>query len=304
MTGGKSNLPASVAARLLNRARQTGDVYQTLLTSFCFERFLYRLGKSEVRERFVLKGAMLLRLWSDQPYRATRDLDLLRTGDGSFEAIRSDILTICATPVETDAVVFDADALRIEAIRAEDEYAGTRVTLPARCGAARLLLQIDMGLGDSVWPAPRLCAYPALLDFPPPTVLAYPPEAVVAEKLEATVVLGDRNSRIKDFFDLHHLASRFEFDRATLAEAIRRTFERRRTPIPAEEPIGLTPAYWKNPSRPAQVRAFARRAGLALPDDPGSEFAGLIGAFLLPILDDLRDGEGREGTWGPGGPWR
>ena len=60
MIAGKSNLPASVAARLLNRAKQTGDVYQTLLTSFCFERFLYRLGKSEARERFVLKGAMLL----------------------------------------------------------------------------------------------------------------------------------------------------------------------------------------------------------------------------------------------------
>ena len=117
MTGGKSNVPASVAARLLHQAKQTGDVYQTLLTSFCFERFLHRLGKSEARERFVLKGAMLLRLWSDQPYRATRDLDLLRKGDGSFEAIRSDIWTICAVPVEPDAVVFDADAIRIETIR-------------------------------------------------------------------------------------------------------------------------------------------------------------------------------------------
>jgi len=88
MSAGKTNLPASVAARLLHRAKQSGDVYQTLLTSFCFERFLYRLGKSEARVRFVLKGAMLLRLWSDQPYRATRDLDLLRKGDGSFDAIR------------------------------------------------------------------------------------------------------------------------------------------------------------------------------------------------------------------------
>ena len=304
MTAGKGNLPASVAARLLNRAKQTGDVYQTILTSFCFERFLYRLGESEVQERFVLKGAMLLRLWSDQPYRATRDLDLLRKGDGSFEAIRGDIRAICAAPVEPDAVAFDADAIRIEAIRAEDEYAGTRATLPARCGTARLSLQIDMGLGDSVWPAPRLCAYPALLDFPPPRVLAYPREAVVAEKLEAMVVLGDRNSRIKDFFDLQHLASRFEFDRATLAEAIRRTFKRRRTPIPAEEPIGLTPTYWENPSRPAQVRAFARRAGLTLAGDPGAEFARVLGAFLSPVLDDLRRDTRREGTWPPGGPWR
>ena len=304
MTAAKSNLPASVAARLLNRAKQTGDVYQTLLTSFCFERFLYRLGKSEMRERFVLKGAMLLRLWSDQPYRATRDLDLLRTGDGSFEAIRADLRTICAVPVEPDAVSFDADAVAIEAIRAEDEYAGTRATLPARCGKARLSLQIDMGLGDSVWPAPRSCAYPALLDFPPPEVLAYPREAVVAEKLEALVVLGDRNSRIKDFFDLHHMASRFEFDRETLAEAVRRTFARRKTSIPAEPPIGLTRAYWENPSRPAQVRAFARRAGLVVGGDPAPDLARVLGAFLLPLLEDVRRDTRREGTWQPGGPWR
>lgn len=135
-------------------------------------------------------------------------------------------------------------------------------------------------------------------------MLAYPPEAVVAEKLEAMVVLGDRNSRIKDFFDLHHLASRFEFDRATLSEAVRRTFERRHTPIPAETPIGLTPAYWDNPSRPAQVRAFARRAGLAIPEKPEAEFLRMLRAFLSPVLEDLR-AEGRGvGTWPPGGPWK
>ena len=303
MTSGKSNLPASVAARLLNLAKRTGDDYQRLLTSFCFERFLYRLGVSAVRERFVLKGAMLLRVWSDQPYRATRDLDLLRIGDGSFQAIVEDLRAICTTPVEPDAVDFDTNKIRIEAIGAEDEYAGTRASLPARCGTARLMLQIDMGLGDSVWPAPSICVYPALLDLPAPEVLAYPREAVVAEKLEAIVVLGDRNSRIKDFFDLHYLASQYEFDRPTLAEAIRRTFARRRTPIPLDAPVGLTSAYWANPSRPVQVRAFARRAGLAIPDTPGEEFTRLLGAFVLPILDDLRRRKGRGGTWRPGGPW-
>ena len=124
------------------------------------------------------------------------------------------------------------------------------------------MLQIDLGLGDSVWPAPQICTYPALLDFPAPTIMAYPREAVVAEKFEAIVVLGSRNSRIKDFFDLHHLANHFGFDRAILAESIRRTFERRGTPIPADEPIGLTQAYWENPSRAVQVEAFARRAKL------------------------------------------
>lgn len=303
MTAGKSNLPASVAARLLKRAKQSGDVYQTLLTSFCYERLLHRLGKSEARDRFVLKGAMLLRLWSDQPYRATRDLDLLRLGEGTFDAIRSDLQDICAIAVEPDAVSFDGDAIKLEAIRAEDEYAGTRVTLPARSGTARLSLQIDIGLGDSVWPAPRSCVYPALLDFPPPDVLVYPREAVVAEKLEALVVLGDRNSRIKDFFDLHYLASRFEFDRVTLAEAVRRTFARRKTPLPVEPPIGLTPAYWENPSRPAQVRAFVRRAGLAHGGDPVPDLARVLDAFLLPLLEDAQRGTRRAGHWPPGGPW-
>lgn len=133
MSAGARNLAASVAARLLNRAKRTGDDYQTLLTSFCFERFLYRLAASSVRDRFILKGAMLLRVWSDQPYRATRDLDLLRRGDASFEAILGDIRIACETAVEPDGVVFEPGGARIEAIRAEDEYAGARTMLPARC---------------------------------------------------------------------------------------------------------------------------------------------------------------------------
>lgn len=68
-------------------ARETGDDYQPVLTSYCLERFPYRLGASDRRDRFVLEGAMLLRLWSERPYRATLDLDLLRRGDGTFDAI-------------------------------------------------------------------------------------------------------------------------------------------------------------------------------------------------------------------------
>jgi hypothetical protein len=298
-----ADLAASVAARLLNRARATGESHENLLTSYCLERFLYRLGISEFRDRFVLKGAMLLRLWSDQPYRATRDLDLLRRGDGAFDAIRADLRAIVGTPVPPDAVSFDGARITIEAIRAADEQAGARASVRAQCGKARLTLQIDMGLGDAVWPAPLVWNYPTLLDFPAPELLTYPREAVVAEKFEAMIVLGDRNSRIKDFFDLHYLATRFEFDRATLREAIRRTLERRSTPIPAGDPLGLTTGYWENPSRPAQVRAFARRAGLDVPEKPAEEFTRVLHAFLAPLLEDLRTEAKRGGVWRPGGPW-
>jgi len=299
----KADPGASVLARLLNLAKATGDDYQTLLSHYAFERFLYRLGMSPLRDRFVLKGAMLLRAWSDRPYRATRDLDLLRYGDGAHEAIVEDLRTIVSTPAPPDGLSFDGRGIRVEAIRAEDEYAGVRAKLRARCGTARLALQVDLGAGDSVWPAPERCAYPALLQMPAPDILTYPREAVVAEKLEALVVLGDRNSRIKDFFDLHYLAGHFEFDRVILTEAVRRTFANRRTPISAEEPIGLTPAFWDNPSRAAHVRAFARRAGLSFDRVPGADFALELGAFLSPVLEDLRSGARRAGAWPPGGPW-
>lgn len=299
----KANLAASVSARLFNISRATGQNFETLLTTYCLERFLYRLGASDLSKRFILKGAMLLRLWSDQPYRATRDLDLLRRGDGAADAILEDLRAVVGLTVPPDAVEFEADSIVIEVIRAADDSVGTRAMIPVRVGKARVSLQIDMGIGDAVWPAPRTCTYPTLLGSPAPVMLAYPKEAVIAEKFEAMVVLGDRNSRIKDFFDLHYLASRFEFDRATLAEAVRRTFERRNTPLPAEDPIGLTPAYWENPSRPAQMRAFARRAGLDVPSKLSDDFTRLLNAFLAPVLNDVRDGKSSTAIWSPGGPW-
>ena len=300
----KANLGASVSTRLLNQARKTGADYQTLLTSYCLERFLYRLGASDLRERFVLKGAMLLRLWADQPYRATRDLDLLRRGDGEFNAVRADLRAILAAPAPPDAVSFDGDKIEVEAIRAEDEYAGVRATLPAQVGTARLVLQIDTGVGDVVSPAPALCAFPTLLDFPAPQVLAYPKEAVIAEKFDAMVVLGERNSRIKDFFDIYYLAGHFEFDREILVQALRQTFARRGTPVPTDVPIALTAAYWENATRPAQSRAFSRRTGVEVPDDFAVKCSRLLGQFLAPLLEDLRMPASKPGTWSPGGPWR
>ena len=298
------NISASVLARLLNRSKQTGDDYQILLAKFVFQRFLYRLGKSTLRDRFVLKGAMLLQIWSDHPYRATRDLDLLRKGEGSADAIRADVEAICANKVEPDGIEFDRKSIRLESIRPEDEYAGTRVTLLARCASARVPMQVDIGVADVLWPPAQYRVYPALLEFPSPEVLTYSPESVIAEKLEAIVTLGDRNSRIKDYFDLHHLACFLEFDGKTLSESIRRTFQRRRTPVPMEEPLGLTAEFWKNPARVPQIRAFARRANLEVGPDYGSEILGMLRPFLLPILENLRKGATTAASWSPGGPWR
>lgn len=303
-TDSKENLAASVLARLLARARETGDDYQTLVTRYVTERFLYRLGVSRVRDRFVLKGAVLLRVWSPQPYRATRDLDLLHQGDGSPDVIRGEIVEILSLDVEPDGVTFDPGSIRIGSIRPEDEYAGLRATIRVRCGTYRSTLQVDIGVADAVWPPASRGPVPCLLDMPEPSVLTYSRDSVVAEKLEAIIVLGDRNSRIKDFFDLRHLAETFAFDRPTLTEAVRRTLERRKTVLTDEAPFGLMEAYWDTPGRSVQVRAFARRAGLDVDIEVLKRIPTVLRSFLLPVLEDVRRGRQTHGIWAPPGPWR
>jgi predicted nucleotidyltransferase component of viral defense system len=281
---GTRDRAASVRARLLNLARQRGEDFQITVRNYLFERFLYRLGRSALRERFVLKGAMLLRLWADQPYRSTLDLDLLAYGSSNTESVSRDIATICNTAVEDDGIIFDSSSLGVEPIRAQDEYSGIRVMFDARLGTIYERLQVDIGFGDAVWPQAEEMEYPSTLGDPAPSIRAYRPETVIAEKLEAIVSLGIRNSRIKDFFDIDYLVRTERFDRSALVEAVRRTFQRRGTPIPVEPPIGLTPEFWTQSGRDAQVRAFARRARVGTTSDSARELGKRVAEFALPIL--------------------
>ncbi len=299
-----ADLPASILQRLLNRARMRGEDYNFTLSQFAIERFLYRLSVSRHRERFVLKGASLFCLWSQEPHRATWDLDLLGHGGGTVPEIEAAVRDICATPVEEDdGLLFDQTSVVGDTIRDDEEYQGARVRLAAHLGRAKVPVQVDVGLGDAVVPPPKIEVYPSALGHARPHVLAYTREAVVAEKLEALVVLGPRNSRMKDFYDLHSLAQRFEFAGPLLSAAVEATFGRRRTPLPAHVPFGLTDAFSALPERPAQWRAFVRRGRLH--DDVAlSHVLAVLRVFLVPVMVAVRRGVAFKQLWPAGGPWR
>lgn len=169
-----NNIGASVRARLLARARAEHQDFQILLTRYALERLLYRLSVSEKRDDFILKGAMLFAVWRDDPFRPTRDLDLLGRGDPAPTEIAASIRAICATAVPEDGVVFDVDAIRATPIRDEAEYGGVRVKTNAVIAGARVPIQIDVGFGDAVTPSAIEIEYPALLDQPSPVLRAYP----------------------------------------------------------------------------------------------------------------------------------
>lgn len=232
-----ANLAASVRARLLAQAKAQGEEFERTLMRYAGERLLYRIGGSPARELCTLKGASLLNVWLSDPYRATRDIDVLATGASDDAAIRSLIEKICSVACPEDALRFDTSELRLEAIRAEEEYVGKRARFRAYLGNARIGVQLDFGFGDALTTMPEEIEYPTMLkELPAPRLRAYPREASVAEKFEAMVKLDMRNSRMKDFHDIWALAGTFAFDGPTLRQAIAACFERRATAWASEAP--------------------------------------------------------------------
>lgn len=290
--------------RLLEDARKRRGDFQLTLRRYMVERFLYRLGQSEHRERFVLKGAMLFVLWDASLYRPTKDLDLAGYGVNDAAGLVERIREILGISCPEDGIVFMTESLTAEPIRDGDEYHGFRLRVLGELAAARISLQIDVGFGDAIEPPATLENYPVVLDAPAPRIRAYPREVAVAEKLHAMVIHGLENTRLKDFYDVHVLSARFAFVGARLASAIKTTFARRKT-IPGEPwPVALTAGFYDDATRAAHWRRFLQRVRLDV--DTQDTFANIgtqIRRFLEPPLHAVRLGTAYSATWPPGGPW-
>jgi len=280
-----TNLGASVRARLLRISKEKGQNFDLILTRYAIERLLYRLAQSRHADRFVLKGAMLLMTWFDEPFRGTRDLDLLGYGDPSPERLVDIFKEVLAMDAQ-DGVVFEADSVRISRIREDNQYGGFRIRTTADIGGARLAANVDVGFGDATEPVPETLDYPALLDMPAPRLRGYARETVVAEKFQAMVALGTTNSRMKDYYDVWVLSQSFDFDRERLAGAIAATFARRKTKVPEELPDALTPAFAESSVKQQQWEAFKRDVAM----DPGSlgDVISALEVFLMPAAAAAR----------------
>jgi len=297
-----ANLAASVQSRLLNLSRERGEDFNLLLRRYAIERLLYRLSQSAYREQFVLKGAMLFVVWAGQIYRPTRDLDLLAYGDTSPEKLINIFRDLSQIEIEQDGLTFDSASLAAEAIREGQKYHGWRVRMMVLLGVVRIPVQVDVGFGDVITPAPIEVEYPTLLDFTTPHLFAYTKETVIAEKFLAMVTLGIANSRIKDFYDIWMMAATFTFEGSLLARAITATFQRQNTPLPKDIPIALTAQFAESMDKQRQWQAFIQRNRLNAP----AAFAEVIQAlrsFLLPLLTALNNRAAFEQSWPFGGPW-
>ena len=295
-----TNIAASVHQRLLNKAKATDRPFNEVLQYFGMERFLYRLSDTVYAESFVLKGALLFRVWDTPDTRATRDIDFLAYMSNSPDKLVKVIREICAVEFTDDGLAFDSTSVEAHLIKEGANYEGVRVRLLGLLGKAVINLQIDVGFGDVVHPAVQQIDYPTILDLPGPRLRGYPPETVIAEKTEAMIKLGRFNSRMKDFYDIWRLARQFSFSGDILSTAIRGTMDQRQTEIMDFD--SLRAEVLENVNIEKQWQAFLRKTQLEAPTS-FTDILLLIENLLGPVLSALKHGHYKKGKWLPSGSW-
>ena len=293
---------ASTLARLRNIADAGGLSFNDVLQRYVIERFLARIATLPDAATVLLKGALMLQVWGVARARPTMDIDLLRRGAADPDSL-IDLVARCAAVSDAqDVVEFDSESIVAEPITEDAAYLGTRIRLIARMGNVRQTVQVDFGVGDAVFPGPTKINFPLLLGGEPIRLNAYPVEASIAEKFHAIVVRDLRNSRMKDFYDIWILSRNSSFTQASLAGAIRSTFQRRETALPTELPAALTEAFFADPIRLRQWRAFTDRIGAIELRDSLPQVAMEIASFLMPVVTGI-GGKAASGIWPAAGPW-
>jgi len=294
------NHASSVKQKLLNKSKTDKRQLNELLQYYAMERFLYRLSQSPYFNRFILKGALMLRAWKTVDFRPTMDIDLLGVTSSEELKIVSQIKEILSIEMESDGLWFDLDSIKSERILEEADYPGVQIKFNAKLGSAIIRIQIDIGFGDIVYPEPVKTELPTLLDFPAPTLWCYTLESAIAEKFDAMVSRGFFNSRIKDFYDIWILSRQFNFDGEKLAEAIRLTFAQRTTKI-EDKIVAFSKEFIE--TKQTQWTTFRNRLQQEHIPLSFSEIVSALEMFLEPISSVASSGKSMSSKWNAPGPW-
>ncbi len=222
----------AISIKLLEYSKKYKVNHQMILIRFFHERLLFRVSVSAYKNHLLLKGGNLLYSIQGNTARPTVDIDFSGNKiSNDIEEIKKMFLQILA--IETnDGVIFNAETLNASEINEQNQYTGVRVKVIAQLANIKQNIQIDIGFGDVITPAPQTLHYPILLeDFEVPIIQAYTIETVIAEKLQAIIILAQLNSRMKDFYDIYSLLKSEKINFEVVKEAITQTFNNRNTPV-------------------------------------------------------------------------
>ena len=298
-----TNIQASIRARLQNKAKETNRPFAEIMQYYAMERFLYRFSRSKYADKFILKGALLFTVWKVPDRRTTLDIDFLARYDNKVASIEEVVRDICSVPVDSDGLIFNAETVQGRKIKEDADYEGVRVKFIGFLERSRIHMQIDVGFGDIIFPKPQAIDYPTILSLPKPHFKGYPIESVVSEKFEAMVKLGLLNSRMKDFYDIWLMIRQFNFNGSDLAEALKRTFEHRKTNLPAGKPLFAEEIYDEKSDRQTLWKAFLSKSNIKHAPEKLAIIAKEIEDFVIEPLGALNKGIEFSKEWKASGQW-
>lgn len=264
----------SLKAKIRNIAKLKNIPAQVILQNYMFERLLVRLAKSEYKDKFVLKGGMLVAAIVGLDNRATMDLDTtLKSLPLTPEAITGALQQVCSIESDDD-VTFEVGT--VSPMRDDDIYGGYRVMLNAKYDTIVTPLSIDVSTGDAITPNPVEYTFSEIFDDEKSYCLwAYNIETVMAEKVETILRRGVFNTRPRDFYDAYILATTQKFDKALFTEALQATAAHRGT----TEQISDIPTILKNIEESPELRAMW--------DKYRKQFAYAEGIEYESVLDEI-----------------
>lgn len=225
---------------MINTAKQLKDLIrnlskkksadaQILMRNYMMERFLERMSVSEYKNKFILKGGMLVAAMVGLDARSTMDIDAtIKGADVNVEAVERIITNIISVPMD-DGVTFRVK--QISEIMDEAEYPGVRISMETEFDGVRTPLKIDISTGDVITPREIQYSFKLMLEERTIDVWAYNLETVLAEKLETVISRNITNTRMRDFYDIHILLKLYgnTLDANVLGEALRATAKKRET---------------------------------------------------------------------------
>ena len=215
--------------RIRNFAKNKSADAQVLMRNYMMERFLERISVSEYRDKFILKGGMLVAAMIGLESRTTMDIDgTVKGANVSVEDVEQMVADIVSVPMD-DGVEFQIK--RISEIMDEAEYPGIRVSMETKFDGVRTPLKIDISTGDAITPREVRYKFKLMLEERYIDIWAYNLETILAEKLETVVSRSTTNTRMRDFYDLHMLCQLFgqTIVPADLGAALMATARRRNT---------------------------------------------------------------------------
>lgn len=217
----------SLKAKIRNLANKKDMSAQVVLQNYMFERFLERLSKSTYKDKFILKGGILIAALVGIDNRATMDLDAtIKNYPINVESLTSIINEICSVDIDDDVSLSFSG---IEAIRDDDAYGGYRVSVVSKYDTITTPIKIDITTGDIITPKEILYVFKMLFEEGGFSVWAYNTETVLAEKVETILRRGELNTRPRDFYDVYILTKTQSLDYSVFVKALKSTAIHRET---------------------------------------------------------------------------